>query len=116
MTDSVAVAGQGAAYQPSKTGENTAAQVLPAPLFPTVWPQRQMPLAEAAFAPNEPVHPAQAVGRVSAASVGRYPPGVAWLTPGDAITPEIAAMIRQTPPERLFGVDAQGRVRCVRCP
>ena len=80
---------------------------------PSQWPERRMPLHEAAFAPSEPVSPAQAAGRISAATVGLYPPGVAWMTAGDGITPEIATLIANAPPERFFGLDSRGWLRCV---
>lgn len=84
------------------------------PLRPECWPPRKLPIGEAAFAPGEPLPPMAAVGRVSAANVGLYPPGVAWLTAGDEVTPEIAALIADTNPDRLFGMDGQHRLRCVR--
>ena len=71
-----------------------------------------MPLSEAAFAPRELLPPAEATGRISAACVGRYPPGVAWLTPGDEVTRAILDLISQTPQERLFGLDG-GLLPCV---
>ena len=81
---------------------------------PLVWPPRALSPDVAAFAPGEPLLPADAVGRVSAVCVGLYPPGVAWLIAGDAVTPEIAELIAQTPQESLFGLDANGRLRCVK--
>ena len=86
----------------------------PSQSFPAQWPARRMPLAQAAFAPAEALPPQDAVGRVCAVCAGPYPPGIAWLTPGDEVTPELARMLSQTPPERLFGLDAQNRLRCVR--
>ncbi len=79
---------------------------------PIGWPPRRMPLHTAAFAAREPVAPADAAGRISAACVGRYPPGVAWLTPGDEVTPEVVDLIQNTPPGRLFGLE-YGRLPCV---
>lgn len=84
------------------------------PLRPESWPPRRLPIGEAAFAPCEPLSPTAAIGRVSAANVGLYPPGVAWLTAGDEVTSEIAAIIAGTNPDRLFGLDGQHRLRCVR--
>ncbi|MEA4998297.1 MAG: DegT/DnrJ/EryC1/StrS family aminotransferase [Candidatus Limiplasma sp.] len=85
-----------------------------APDRPALWPQRRMPLHEAAFAPCEPVRPALAAGRISAATVGLYPPGVAWMTAGDEVTPEIAMLMDKIPPERFFGLDRDGMLPCVR--
>ncbi|NLI20245.1 MAG: hypothetical protein GX418_01660 [Clostridiales bacterium] len=83
------------------------------PLFPSLWPPRRLPIGQAAFAPCESLSAEQAVGRISGASVGLYPPGVAWLTAGDEITAETAALIMGTPREQLFGLEADGRLRCV---
>jgi len=83
------------------------------PFRPPVWPPRHMPLSQAAFSAQEPVPPSQAVGRISAACVGRYPPGVAWLTPGDEVTSGVADLICQTPPQRVFGLTQGGLLPCV---
>ena len=81
---------------------------------PERWPVRRLPIGEAAFAPAEPVPVRDTAGCVSAVSAGLYPPGVAWLTPGDEVTSQIAHLLATTPPERLFGLDADGRLRCVK--
>ena len=81
-------------------------------LYPSAWPERIMSLSEAMFAETEVVRPGEAVGRVSAANVGIYPPGVAWLTAGEAVTEEIAHMMETTPAHRVFGLDAG--LRCVK--
>jgi arginine/lysine/ornithine decarboxylase len=83
-------------------------------MVPGGWPQRRMPMGEAAFADSEPVPLPEAVGRVSAVTAGPYPPGIAWLTAGDEVTLGVAALLAQTPYERLFGLDAPGVLRCVR--
>ncbi len=82
------------------------------PLFPAGQPRRLMPLSDAVFADTELVNVKDAVGRVSAVNVGLYPPGVAWLTAGEAVTDEIAELIHAAPANRLFGMD--GGLRCVR--
>ena len=92
---------------PAATGSTGA-------LTPAQWPPRRMPLSRAAFAASEALPVGEAAGRVSAVSAGRYPPGVAWLTSGDEITPEIAGLLAHTPPSLLFGLDADHRLRCVR--
>ena len=80
---------------------------------PAQWPQRRIPLHQAAFAPHALVPPADAVGMVCAACVGRYPPGVAWLTPGDEVTPAVVGLILKTPQAHLFGLSAEGYLPCV---
>ena len=77
-----------------------------------MYPQRRIPLSEAVFASAEVIAPHEAIGRISAAHVGIYPPGIAWLTAGDEITADIAEMIETTPADRLFG--ANGGIRCVK--
>jgi len=98
-----------------ETGNEERSTLEPSPVLrqPNPWPTRAMPIGDAAFARAEALPPGETAGRVSAVSVGPYPPGIAWLTAGDRITPEIAALLAQTPPQRLFGLDAQGRLRCV---
>lgn len=90
-----------------------ATQAPRVPPMPAVWPKRRRPLTQAAFAPSEPFLPQDTVGRVCAVAAGRYPPGVAWLTPGDEITAEVAQMLANTPRERLFGLTDDGRLPCV---
>jgi hypothetical protein len=46
--------------------------------------------------------------------VGRYPPGVAFLTAGEEITQDMAAFLRKQDPARLFGLTDLGHVPCVR--
>ncbi|MDD3410201.1 MAG: DegT/DnrJ/EryC1/StrS family aminotransferase [Eubacteriales bacterium] len=84
------------------------------PLCPAEWPIRKISLSRAAFAPQEEAPLSDAAGRVSAAAVGPYPPGTAWLTPGDEITPEIANLLACAPPERFFGLTRGGCIRCVK--
>ncbi|HPF88326.1 MAG TPA: aminotransferase class I/II-fold pyridoxal phosphate-dependent enzyme [Candidatus Limiplasma sp.] len=84
----------------------------PLKIRPESWPIRQMPLSQAVFAQAENLRPSEAVGHISATNIGLYPPGVAWLTAGETVTPEIAEMILQTPPHRLFG--ASNGIRCVK--
>jgi len=89
-------------------------EIRPNPLRPEYWPPRRLPIGEAAFASSESVPLMEAIGRVSAANVGLYPPGVAWLTAGDEVTSEIATLMTTIHPDRLFGLDGQHRLRCVR--
>lgn len=90
-----------------------AAQGAHMPAPPPI-PPRRMPLHEAAFAKTEPVAIARAAGRISAGQVGLYPPGVAVLAAGEEITPEIADWLSRMPAHRLFGLDDDGRLTCVR--
>ena len=106
---------QNAARQRDAAGERggvAATDMTAVQSAPAHWPPRRVPLSEAAFAPRELLPPEEATGRVSAACVGRYPPGVAWLTPGDEMTQDILDLISQTPQERLFGLDG-GLLPCV---
>jgi len=92
--------------------ERAETAALPKPR-PEAWPPRRMPMSEAAFAPSQPMPLSQAAGRVSAVNVGPYPPGTAWLTAGDEVTPEVLALLNRIPRERLFGLDKNGALRCV---
>lgn len=76
-------------------------------------PPREMPLAQAAFAEAEAVLPERAAGRVSAVAAGFYPPGIALVTPGELLTPEIAEALLTAGPERLFGMNGDGTINCV---
>ncbi len=95
-------------------GENETETGPPEPLKlrPAQWPERRMPLSQAVFADTEVLDPFAAVGRISACTLGLYPPGIAWLCAGETVTREISEMIAQTPQQRLFGVD--GGIRCVK--
>ena len=75
-------------------------------------PPRKLPLHEAAFAPCEAVPMAQAAGRICAAHVGLYPPGVALCVAGEGYTQELLAFLRERE-EGLFGLPSPGKVLCV---
>jgi len=83
------------------------------PTPPPVIPRRALSLGEATFAPSEPIPVARAIGRVSATSVGRYPPGVAFLTAGEELAPDMAAFLASQDPARMFGLTDQGDLPCV---
>ena len=70
-------------------------------------------MSEAAFASRELVPLAQGAGRVSAAPCGLYPPGVALVTAGEVVTPELAAFLSKQDPQRLFGLTPEGLLPCV---
>ncbi len=62
------------------------------------WAVRPEPVLaprEAFFAPNQAVVAAAAVGRISAELVAPYPPGVPVLAPGELITAEALAALRE---------------------
>ena len=61
----------------------------------TVEPQTVLSPREAFFAANETVSAEAAVGRVSAELVAPYPPGVPVLAPGELITAEALAALRE---------------------
>ena len=73
-----------------------------------------MPTGEAMFAPCEQVAMANAVGRVSAAAVGLYPPGVALCTAGECFSKELIDFLLQTEEKRTFGLPCAGSVLCVK--
>ncbi len=85
--------------------------VIPSP--PPI-PQRKMPLHEAAFAATEAIDISRSAGRISAGQVGLYPPGVAVLSAGEEVTPEIICWLEAMPAEQRFGLDEHGRLTCVR--
>ena len=61
----------------------------------TVRPQTVLAPREAFFAPNETIAADAAVGRISAELVAPYPPGVPVLAPGELITTEALAALRE---------------------
>jgi arginine decarboxylase len=61
----------------------------------TVEPQQALPPRDAFFAPNETVPASVAVGRVSAELIAPYPPGVPVLAPGELITTDAVAALRE---------------------
>ncbi len=79
---------------------------------PRETPQRRSPLHEATFAPSEAAPLREAANRISAVSVGLYPPGVALLTPGEVITQTLVDFLLEQRPARLFGLEGQ-RILCV---
>ena len=58
-------------------------------------PQTVLSPREAFFAKNETVTAAAAIGRVSAELVAPYPPGVPVLAPGELITSDAVAALRE---------------------
>jgi lysine decarboxylase len=61
----------------------------------TVRPQTVLAPREAFFAPNQTVAASAAVSRISAELVAPYPPGVPVLAPGELITAEALAALRE---------------------
>lgn len=89
---------------------STARELLPAaPLPPSGGSTACRPLTacsprEAWMAASEAVAVAEAEGRVCAETVGRYPPGIPLIAPGEIVTAEILAALRADPaayPQRL---------------
>lgn len=64
------------------------------PLLPPL-PQMAMTLRQALTAPFEEVTLAEAVGRIAAASVAFYPPGIPLVIPGEKISIEIIEYIQE---------------------
>lgn len=58
--------------------------------------KRAMGITEAFFAPSEIVPHTEAIGRVSADSLAAYPPGVPNVLPGEVLSAEAIAFLRQT--------------------
>jgi arginine decarboxylase len=54
-----------------------------------------VPPREAFLGPAEPVPADAAVGRVSAETIAGYPPGIPALLPGERITDEVVAYLRE---------------------
>jgi arginine decarboxylase len=61
----------------------------------TVRPQAVLAPREAFFAANQTVPASEAIGRVSAELIAPYPPGVPVLAPGELITAEAVAALRE---------------------
>jgi arginine decarboxylase len=61
----------------------------------TVQPQQVLPPRDAFFSGNETVPAKAAVGRVSAELIAPYPPGVPVLAPGELITADAVAALRE---------------------
>jgi arginine decarboxylase len=66
----------------------------PSPAW-SVSPEMAIPPREAFFAPNETVAAGAAVGRISAELVAPYPPGIPVLAPGEVITRDALAALRE---------------------
>lgn len=80
--------------------------------FPPV-PMQVLTLDQAAFAPAELVPLAQAAGRISAAHIGFYPPGIALLVAGEAISSSMAAYLEGQNTNCMFGLHADRQVACI---
>jgi lysine decarboxylase len=61
----------------------------------SVEPQPVLAPRDAFFAPNQTVAAAAAVGRISAELIAPYPPGIPVLAPGELITAEAVAALRE---------------------
>jgi lysine decarboxylase len=69
-------------------------------------PERRLSLREAVFADCESVSFENAEGRIAAEPIGLYPPGIALVMPGEAITRDmLACLLKQNElGGTLFGV------------
>lgn len=69
-------------------------------------PERRLPLREAVFAESEQAPLQEAAGRVAAAPIGVYPPGIALAMPGEVIAAETARLLSEEAADgaTLFGV------------
>ena len=65
----------------------------------SVSPEVAIPPREAFFAPNETVAADAAAGRISAELVAPYPPGIPVLAPGEVITKDALAALREAKAE-----------------
>lgn len=84
-----------------------------APLSLPALPEVVLTPREAVLGPREWLPLWQAEGRVSAVSVGAYPPGVPLLAPGERISAQALEWLRKTQSlgGRLFGLD-RDRIAC----
>ncbi len=80
------------------------------PPTPRVTSVRRAMLSDSLF-----LSPEEAIGRVAAACVGFYPPGVPFLTPGEQVTEDVIEALRQTAAigARPFGLDEKGQIPIV---
>lgn len=62
----------------------------------SVVPQVKISMREAYFATTEMVSEREAIGRISADLIAPYPPGVAVVAPGEILTDQIVAGLRQS--------------------
>jgi len=97
--------------RPGQGGQDQPLPLLKTP--PPIVPRRVLSLGEATFSASEPIPVAQAVGRVSATNVGRYPPGTAFLIAGEELAPDMAAFLANQDLSRMFGLTDQGDLPCV---
>lgn len=74
--------------------------------------QQVLPLREAALGKKEWISISKSLGKISAGSVGAYPPGIPWLLPGEKITEEIVEKLLVLPEEYSFGIISKA-ISCV---
>ncbi len=73
---------------------------------------RAMPLREAALSDSQALALEDAVGRIAASTAGPYPPGHAWILPGEIISAECVEALREC---EKCGISVFGQpIRCVR--
>lgn len=75
--------------------------------------ERVMRVRQAVFSPQESVPLHSVSGRIAAACVGLYPPGVPWLLPGERVSAECAERLSALPAQNRFGIEDNAMI-CVR--
>ena len=85
--------GQSSVVESASPAEQDAEAVQFAP--PPPWGELVMTPREAFLGPQEVVPVSDAVGRVAAESLAAYPPGIPNVLPGERLTVETLAYIRQ---------------------
>lgn len=75
-------------------------------------PESVLTPRQAAMAEEKMVPLAQAVGKISAAAVGLYPPGIPLVCPGEKITEEAVESLQAVGAQERFGVEGE-KLRCV---
>jgi len=75
-------------------------------------PEKRMTPRAAAMARTEFVPLAGAEGRICAAAVGVYPPGIPLFVPGEVLEGEGLRLLKDTAPSRRFGTEGD-KIECV---
>ncbi|MGN1369599.1 MAG: aminotransferase class I/II-fold pyridoxal phosphate-dependent enzyme [Aristaeellaceae bacterium] len=78
---------------------------IPALPMLTAIPEQAMEVRAAAMADCESIPLAQCAGRIAAVSAGLYPPGVPLVCPGEIVSREVIARLRDAKNQERFGVE-----------
>lgn len=76
-------------------------------------PEKVLDLRPAVMAACETVPLAAAVGRIAAASVGLYPPGIPLVCPGERITSQVVELLAAAGTQERFGLEGD-KLLCVK--